>query len=278
MKFRRSQCHTVIVGAVSTLHLYPSQLDDPRREIAPEARLGAGFDVHGTGPPAEIGIRVTRRDVISRIHAEPGLNPAIKRVCPGGQLRPRARVQTRHGSGSWQWRPVPRTCQGARSAGPACPATGGRVPGLNPALAEPGRTPGRALADPPSRMNPTRLVVEGGCGLRAVATETSVKPSAEPTSIRPASNKAMPVRMVPSSAPVSRASALACGSATEPATATVASWVRPATSWASRRSAASAAASSFRKPSTGAQAKRLSSSARSSALPAAPPDVRGHGC
>ena len=80
--FLRIQCHTLVVGAVSTLHLYPSQLDDPRREIAPEARLGAGFDVHGTGPMAEIGIRVTRRDAASRIHVEPSLNPAIKRVRP----------------------------------------------------------------------------------------------------------------------------------------------------------------------------------------------------
>ena len=73
-----------------------------------------------------------------------------------------------------------------------------------------------------------RLFVEVGGGLRAVPMDTSVKPSAEPTSIRPASNTAMPVRMVPSSAPMSRASALACGSTTEPATDAVASWVRPA--------------------------------------------------
>ena len=82
MKFLRSQRHTVIVGAVSTFHLYPSQLDDPRREIAPEARLGAGFDVHGTGPTAEIGIRVTRRDVASRIHVEPGLKSSDQAGLP----------------------------------------------------------------------------------------------------------------------------------------------------------------------------------------------------
>ena len=52
-----------------------------------------------------------------------------------------------------------------------------------------------------------------GCGFRPVATDTSVKPSAEPASMRPASNRAMPVRTVASSRPVSRASPLACGSA-----------------------------------------------------------------
>ena len=84
--------------------------------------------------------------------------------------------------------------------------------------------------------------------MSAVAIATSVKPSAEPTSMRPVSNKAMPVRMVPSSAPVSRANALACGSATGPATDAVASWVRPATSWASRRSAASPQPAPFANP------------------------------
>ena len=77
-------------------------------------------------------------------------------------------------------------------------------------------------ASDPCRCPNRRISSAGGCGLREVAMDTSVKPSAEPTSIRPASNKAMPVRMVPSPAPVSRASALACGSATEPATDAVA--------------------------------------------------------
>ena len=78
--FLRIQCHTLVVGAVSTLHLYPSQLDDPRREIAPEARLGAGFDVHGAGPMAEVGIGLACRDLAGRIDLEPRLNPIFERA------------------------------------------------------------------------------------------------------------------------------------------------------------------------------------------------------
>ena len=47
-----------------------------------------------------------------------------------------------------------------------------------------------------------------GCGgLRVVEAETTVKPSAEPASIRPASSRATPTRMVASSRPVRRANA-----------------------------------------------------------------------
>jgi len=143
------ECHAMVIGAVPSFDLHATEMDDARSEIPAEACFGTGLDTRGSRPTAEIGIRVTRRDAASRIQVEPDLSPAIKRVCQGGHLRycARARLQTRHPPGSWQRRLAPQTCQGARRAGLAIPATSGRVTGLNPALVRfgPGRAPGARL-------------------------------------------------------------------------------------------------------------------------------------
>jgi len=131
---------------------------------------------------------------------------------------------------------VARPCRCCRIAGAAAEGRqvlagkhrcgGGRHDGSSPCDEPTARASGLPSSEHPL----SERCLAGGGGLRAVATDTSVNPSAEPASMSAASKRATKVRMVASSAPVNLAKALAWGSAIEPATATVASWARPATS------------------------------------------------
>ena len=76
--------HPMVIGAVSPFDLHATEMNDARGEIASEPCFGTGLDARGPCPAAEIGISIPRRDAASRIYGDPGLKPAIKRLCPEG--------------------------------------------------------------------------------------------------------------------------------------------------------------------------------------------------